>query len=84
MRQPRKTKENQKMPAIKTSTDRHKEQASSKLSDEDRAIIIWLASLGFQYKRIAALFDINMGRVAEVVVKSGLMFQYMNKGDTEK
>lgn len=53
-------------------------QDSLKLTDEDRAIIIHLAMLGFQYKRIAALFDTNMGRIAETVKKSGLKFGPQN------
>ena len=63
----------------KTPADRHAEQESVKLADEDRAIIIHLASLGFQYKRIAALYDTNSGRIAETVKKSGLKFGPQNK-----
>jgi DNA-directed RNA polymerase specialized sigma24 family protein len=65
----------------KTALERHDEQDSIKLTDEDRAIIIHLASLGFQYKRIAALFDVNMGRIAETIRQSGLKFGNQNQGD---
>ena len=58
----------------KTQAERHAEQDSIKLTDGDRAIMIHLAMLGFQYKRIAALFDVNLGRVAETIRQSGLKF----------
>ena len=63
---------------MKTAEQRHDEQDSIKLTDADRAIIIHLAALGFQYKRIAALFDVNMGRIAETVSQSGLKFGPQN------
>lgn len=54
-------------PKTKTAAERHVEQKSDKLSPSDAAIVVLLASMGFQHKRIAALFDVNQGRIAEIV-----------------
>lgn len=45
---------------------RHASQKSHTLEHADRSIIIYLLRLGFHEKRIAALFDVNQGRIAEV------------------
>lgn len=46
---------------------REEAQASYSLQPHDVPIIIGLTRLGFHQKRIAALFDVNQGRIAEVV-----------------
>ena len=46
---------------------RHRAQESLPMGESDKAIAILLVSLGFQHKRIAALFDVNQGRIAEIV-----------------
>lgn len=54
-------------PKTKTPTERHREQASDRMADTDKAIAVLLVSLGFHHKRIAALFDVDQGRIAEIV-----------------
>lgn len=55
-------------------TDRKATQHSVKLDTTDAAIIKLLSEdLGFQHKRIAALFDVNQGRISEIV--SGKKFE---------
>lgn len=41
-------------------------QKSDTLSAEDVAVVKTLLYMGFQQKRIAALFDVNQGRIAEI------------------
>lgn len=41
-------------------------QASEKLTTVDAATIKLLLGLGHQQKRIAALFDVNQGRISEI------------------
>jgi predicted XRE-type DNA-binding protein len=41
-------------------------QDSDTLTKKDAAIIRVLLSNGFQTKRIAALFDVNQGRISEI------------------
>lgn len=54
-----------------TADDRAKARSNSQKSDAqltayDAAIIRFLIDHGFQHKRIAALYDINQGRIAEI------------------
>ncbi len=48
------------------------EQRSKKLTAGDAALILHLVHLGFQHKRIAGLFDVNQGRIAEIVGRANL------------
>ena len=41
-------------------------QRSKSLTPADGALILHLIHLGFQHKRIAALFDVNQGRISEI------------------
>ena len=41
-------------------------QNSDTLRQEDVSVIKLLLHLGFQHKRIAALFDVNQGRISEI------------------
>ncbi len=47
-----------------------RDQRSKKLSPADAALIIHLIHLGFQHKRIAALFDVNQGRISEIATSA--------------
>jgi predicted XRE-type DNA-binding protein len=49
-----------------TPDERKGLQESYKLSEHDKPIILWLYYQGFHQRRIAALFDVNQGRIAEV------------------
>lgn len=42
------------------------EEASASLTAGDASVIKLLLRLGFMQKRIAALFDCNQGRIAEI------------------
>ena len=46
-----------------------KGQASETLNDRDEIVVMGLLLMGFQQKRIAALFDCNQGRIAEISTK---------------
>ena len=39
---------------------------SRTLTETDASVIRMLCELGFQQKRIAALYDVNQGRIAEI------------------
>lgn len=41
-------------------------QRSDKLTEKDAVVVKMLLRLGFQHKRIAALFDCNQGRISEI------------------
>ena len=44
-----------------------RDQASQPLTDEDAHLIRFLHFvMGFQHKRIAALYDVNQGRISEI------------------
>ena len=44
-------------------------QVSQRLEPEDYPVVLWLVEMGFSQHRIASLFDVNQGRVSEVVTK---------------
>lgn len=46
--------------------ERKTSQSSRALDSTDAAVVKLLMELGFQHKRIAALFDVNQGRIAEI------------------
>lgn len=46
---------------------RRNDQRSKTLSHHDKAIAVTLSQLGFHNKRIAALFDVNQGRITEAL-----------------
>ena len=50
------------------------------LDDEDKAIVLMLKAAGFPIHRIGALFDVNQGRISEVVTHAGLDLQRANHG----
>jgi hypothetical protein len=45
---------------------RTKQMKSHALTTSDKALALDLTKRGFPHKRIAALFDVNQGRIAEV------------------
>jgi len=46
-----------------------KGQESETLSPADKLTVFELVKRGFQHKRVAALFDVNQGRITEAVVE---------------
>ena len=48
------------------------DQNSDTLTKDDAKVIQYLLKRGFQTKRIAALFDVNQGRISEI--NSGAKF----------
>ena len=54
------------------AVDRKGQQASYTLDEWDAAIIRFLDNQGFSCQRIAALFDVNQGRVSEVITDQRL------------
>ena len=44
-------------------------QVSQRLEPEDYPVVLWLVEMGFSQHRIASLFDVNQGRISEVVTK---------------
>lgn len=53
------------------------DQNSDTLTENDGKIIRYLLGKGFQTKRIAALFDVNQGRISEI--NSGQKFKSLNR-----
>jgi DNA-directed RNA polymerase specialized sigma24 family protein len=51
----------------KQARARWESQASSALTTDDKQVIRMLADRGFQHKRIAALFDVNQGRIVDAL-----------------
>jgi len=49
------------------------DQRSPKLDPVDEIIVCTLHLQGFQHKRIAALYDVNLGRVTEILGRHGLL-----------
>lgn len=57
----------EKMKTFKLSTKRNESQKShNPESETEIAIVKMLCDAGFHHKRIAALFDCNQGRIAEI------------------
>ena len=50
-----------------TAQNRWLEQASGPLNASDKAIVRHLSTAGFHHKRIAALFDVNQGRIRDAL-----------------
>ena len=48
------------------------DQRSKRLTAAVAALIVHLVHLGFQHKRVAGLFDVNQGRIAEVISRANL------------
>ena len=51
------------------SNPMRKGQESETLSPADKLTVFELVKRGFQHKRVAALFDVNQGRITEAVVE---------------
>lgn len=49
------------------AVDRKSQQTAYTLDEYDAAIVRFLDNQGFSCQRIAALFDVNQGRVSEVI-----------------
>jgi len=49
-----------------TPAQRHEQQDSYRIRQSDYWIVDTLNETGFHYKRIAALFDVDLGRIAEI------------------
>ena len=45
---------------------RTRQMKSHTLTTSDKALVLDLTKRGFPHKRLAALFDVNQGRIAEV------------------
>jgi len=54
------------MAAFSDYERRHQQMKSYTLTTSDKALILDLTKRGFPHKRIAALFDVNQRRIAEV------------------
>jgi hypothetical protein len=54
------------MPKNVKYSHEYSEQISHSLTPADKVVIRYLLKKNFQQKRIAALFDVNQGRIAEV------------------
>lgn len=45
---------------------RRVQQKSFALTEDDKVVVQYLRNCGFHNKRIAALFDVNQGRISEI------------------